>query len=277
VDVLIALKGFVFPSHFWTLAVEEHFYLVWPVLVYRLSRRTLQSISVSLFVAALALRVALVIRDVAPAAIYVLTPCRMDALALGAFLALTVRCPDGWRTPVRVARLALPALALIWFTLMYSQGGWSQYGHIPQTVGYLVTELFYGSVLVVTLSSERLAAVVSARALQFLGKYSYSLYIFHVFVILLAAPFFALGDASHYSIVFSRVARLGGGLPVPGALMLFLDGLAFIVLSIGISIGMALLSWHLLELPFLRLKRFFPYATKNAAENVLEASQAFEA
>jgi hypothetical protein len=40
---------------------------------------------------------------------------------------------------------------------------------------------------------------------------------------------------------------------------------------------MALLSWHLLELPFLRLKRFFPYATKNAAENVLEASQAFEA
>jgi len=278
VDVLIALKGFVVTGgHFWTLAVEEHFYLVWPVLVYKLSRRTLKSLSISLIVAALALRLAMVIYDVAPTAIYVLTPCRMDGLALGAFLALTVRDPNGLQTLVRLARLVLPASALIWLTLMCIQGEWSQYGIIPQTVGYLVTELFYGSVLVLTLASNRLAAVASARPLRFLGKISYALYVFHVFVVLLAAPFFALGDASHYSIVFALITRLGGELHAPGALLLLLDALVYVAVSVGVSIGIAVLSWYTLELPCLRLRCFFPYARKNAAENVLETSHAVRA
>ncbi len=66
VDVLVAWKGFLFAGHFWSLAVEEHFYLVWPVLVHRLFRRTLLSVSLALIVAPLILRAVMVVCKAAP-------------------------------------------------------------------------------------------------------------------------------------------------------------------------------------------------------------------
>jgi len=256
VDFLIALKGFQFPGHFWTLSVEEHFYLVWPLLVYKLSRRALMATSVSLMVAALVVRVAMVLANAPSTAIYVLTPCRMDGLALGAFIALALRGPDGLQTLVRLARLVLPASALLWVTLLVLQGQWSQYGPVPQTVGYLVAEMFYGSLLVFTLASSRVAAAASIRSLRFLGKISYGVYVIHVFVVFLVSPFFARGVSSNYSIVFSAATHLVGARTF-GAGMLVLDGAAYIALAVGLSVGAALLSWQILELPCLRLRRYF--------------------
>jgi peptidoglycan/LPS O-acetylase OafA/YrhL len=266
VDVLNAWQGrFVFAAHFWTLAVEEHFYLLWPILVYKLARRTLISTSLFLTVAALVLRLAMTLGGATPMAIYVLTPCRMDGLALGAFLALTLRGPNGLQTLVRLARVVLPISAAAWIAIMCVKGRWSQYGLIPQTAGYLVSEMFYGSVLVFALASSRLAAIMSARPLRFIGKISYALYVFHVFIIAWAAQFFALGATADYSIVFSLAAHLMAGRPLPVTLLLWLDALAYIVLASGLCVGAALLSWHLLELPCLRLRRLFPYARKDAA------------
>jgi peptidoglycan/LPS O-acetylase OafA/YrhL len=273
VDFLVAWKGFLFAGHFWTLAVEEHFYLVWPLLVHRLPHRKLISISLFLIAAALVLRFYLAILGFPPTAIYVLTPCRMDGLALGAFLALTVRSPDGLQTLVRLARRVLPISAILWIALMSMTGRWSQYGLIPQTAGYVVTELFYASVLVFTLASDRLAAVMSIGPLRFLGKISYALYVFHGFLFFMLARSFALGVASHYSIVFSLMRRFIGGPLVPGSLMLWLDAVVYITLAISLSAGTALLSWHILESPCLRLRRFFPYARKYEAARLSRTSR----
>jgi len=266
VDVLIAWKGFLFAGHFWSLAVEEHFYLVWPFLVYSFSRRRLVSLSLGLFVAPLILRAVMVLCHAAPTAIYVLTPCRMDGLALGAVLALTLRSPQGLQTMLRFARFALPAAGAMWFTLFVLQGGWGQYGPIQQTLGYLVTEVFYGAVLVMTLASTGLAAVMSVGPLRLLGKISYAVYVFHGFLVALCARYFALGAVSRHSIVFSLIDRLAGAPVVPGSFLLLLDAIAYLALALGLSVGMALLSWYALELPCLRLKRFFPYGKPAAAE-----------
>jgi peptidoglycan/LPS O-acetylase OafA/YrhL len=275
VDLLIAWKGFLFAGHFWTLAVEEHFYFVWPFLVHRLSHRKLIAASLFLIVVVPFLRFYLASpgSGVSPTAIYVLTPCRMDGLALGAFLALAVRRPNGLQVLVLLARIVLPISAALWIGLMYVAGRWSQYGLIPQTVGYFVTEMFYGSVLVFTLASRKLAAVVSIGPLRFLGKISYALYVFHGFVLVMVAPSFARGVASHYSIVFSLMTRLAGEPLARGPLLILLDAVGYIALGFGLSVGTALLSWHILELPCLRLRQLFPYARKDATRQLSETSR----
>jgi peptidoglycan/LPS O-acetylase OafA/YrhL len=255
VDLLIALKGFVPPGHFWTLAVEEHFYLIWPFLVYFLRPRALVFTSVGIIAGAFILRAALV-PFVNPVAIYVLTPCRMDGLAFGALIALLIRTPEGLTRLRTAARWILPVAALIWLGLMLYLRGWWQYGGLAQTIGYTVTIFFYGSFLVVAVSSTRITSILSGRALRFFGKYSYGIYVFHVFALFFFAPFFALGDFSRYSIIHAFTPDQS--FVVERRLWLLLDGLLYVVVAVGASVAMSLISWHILEEPFLRLKRYFP-------------------
>ena len=102
INVKIALEGWPkvnFIAHFWSLAVEEQFYFVWPLLVFLWRRETLVKVCVACVVVALGLRIgfAFIGQDL-PA--YVLLPSRMDALAIGGLLALLARDPRGlsvWR------------------------------------------------------------------------------------------------------------------------------------------------------------------------------------
>jgi peptidoglycan/LPS O-acetylase OafA/YrhL len=73
-------------AHLWSLSVEEQFYLIWPVIVFAISRAALIRLTIGLAVGALALRLTFVAMQVSWEAAYVLLPARMDALALGALL-----------------------------------------------------------------------------------------------------------------------------------------------------------------------------------------------
>src|SRR5467141_1688790 len=62
VNLFIALRGWwalPYISHFWSLAIEEHFYLLWPLVVFSFRRETLERICLGVIVAALALRIGL--------------------------------------------------------------------------------------------------------------------------------------------------------------------------------------------------------------------------
>src|SRR4051812_15765629 len=77
-------------THFWSLAVEEHFYLVWPALVFFLSRRAAMGVCVALIAAAIAIRTGRVLNHAEIEATYTWTFCRMDCLAIGSLLALAI-------------------------------------------------------------------------------------------------------------------------------------------------------------------------------------------
>src|SRR5262249_55951728 len=81
-------------EHFWSLAVEEHFYLIWPFVVRTLGRAALLRACVGVGVAALAFR-AFAVAKGWPFAAYMLTPARVDTMAVGAWLALAARGPGG--------------------------------------------------------------------------------------------------------------------------------------------------------------------------------------
>jgi peptidoglycan/LPS O-acetylase OafA/YrhL len=98
------------PTMFWSLAVEEQFYLLWPLVVALLDRRRLVALCIGMIVAALALRIGWHIIDPgkqAREALYVLTPARMDGLAMGALLAIGLRNESA---AARIQRWSKPLL-----------------------------------------------------------------------------------------------------------------------------------------------------------------------
>src|SRR5262249_10862920 len=84
-------------NHFWSLAVEEHFYLFWPMVIFLMARRprALIAVSLGLSLCAIAARVTGSLMGLSWFTTGLLTPFRLDGLALGAFLAVAARQPGG--------------------------------------------------------------------------------------------------------------------------------------------------------------------------------------
>ena len=135
VNVYIAKQGewsFSYLDHFWSLAVEEHFYLVWPLVVLLLAQRprTLITVSLAIALGAMLARLTGSLMGLSWWTTYVLTPFRLDGLALGAFLAVTMRQPGGLERLVRAlpcdggrGRRRLLAVTFVWTAWCPAMGG----------------------------------------------------------------------------------------------------------------------------------------------------------
>ncbi len=229
-------------SHFWSLAIEEQFYMVWPLVVFMLSRGALRNTCVVLIGLAFFIRVGLDVAGFEPHSIYTFTPSRMDTLLSGALLAILVQSPIDNEVLTRVARWLLIALAPISFAILWYGGG-NAVDHVGiYTVGYsLLCACFASMVLLGVLGppESRYTRFLRSPWLHFLGKYSYGLYVIHVIV----------------RAVLVRVV----GLPIPIGGTQLPWQLGFFLLCTAVTIVLALLSWHLMEKRFLALKKYFPY------------------
>jgi peptidoglycan/LPS O-acetylase OafA/YrhL len=224
-------------GHFWSLAIEEQFYLVWPLLVLGLAPRGLFRVCLWIAAGALLLRCALVAYGVTPWTLYVNTACRMDALALGGAGACLLRIPK-LRAALRARVDLLGVVALVVFlvgiplTHLYDRDRVS-----GETLGYSL--LAFSSATFVSwaaMSEARAVAVLAWVPLRSLGKYSYAIYVFHNLIHkLLGEPWLT--------------ASFGHEPPLP-----VIFGYALGVLLV--SYLLAWLSWQALEQPFLRLKRW---------------------
>lgn len=261
-NVLMAQGWDAMPSHtthLWSLAVEEQFYLGWPLLVYFARGRWLTRLCVGTFVGAILTRALLATQD-ASAAAYVLTPARMDTLAAGAFVAVLLRQQgaDAVRRAVRPmlwSGLALVAIALGWSTTLDGASPFAPLAFGTQTFGYPGIALVFAALVAHVVSAgpaRLLPRLLSRPTFRSLGKYSYGLYMIHVPI---------------RNIVRLLLERRGGlpvvgGSQVPAQLVVTLAGIA-------ISFGLAYLSWHLFEKQVLKPKRYFeasdpPTATEPA-------------
>jgi peptidoglycan/LPS O-acetylase OafA/YrhL len=222
-------------DHFWSLAVEEHFYLIWPAVIYCLSRQNAMRMCGLLFVAATVGRVAWLLCGGNSVAPEVFTLFRMDGLVAGAWLALAARSPGGLRPFVVPGRIVFAATTLLLIPLSI------KHARMLTLVDSLwVLECASLLVLIVTASqTTRLGRCGESSVLHWLGKYSYGLYMFGNLLIPLLSP--VLTAAGLATLLGSNAAGQ-------------LSYLVILSLATG---GTAWLSWHLFERHCLRLKRFF--------------------
>jgi peptidoglycan/LPS O-acetylase OafA/YrhL len=229
-------------GHFWSLAVEEQFYLLWPVAVFLLNRRSLMALCAACMVVAVTARFALHLAGNPPAA-FVLAPARLDALAAGAFLALLVRGPGGMSAAVRWAKPAVVAGGAGLLALFLWKRGLPAADPAVSVAGQALLAVFFTGVLALALAARpesRSGRWLAAPGLVFFGRYSYGLYVLH-------HPLLFLKPAALSFDLFPTV--LGSRLP---------GWLLFVAGGISVSVALSLLSWHLWEKPFLDLKDRIP-------------------
>ena len=219
----------------WSLAIEEQFYLIWPLLSRLCDAKTLLRWSIGCIVLSPLMRaVTFAVADYP--ATYVLTFCRFDALAAGAAVAVLYHSREHRDHMLEASkRLAAPALAVIILTLVVPFSP-----NMPQTrpwffsvFGYSGLALSFGILLMASLDTHGVIKMaLTSRILTFLGRRCYGLYLWHV---------------------------LAGGLAVAAlqqwAVGLYAHALLWLVILISLTTG----SWFLFEEPILRLKRFLPY------------------
>ncbi|QXC60893.1 acyltransferase [Aquihabitans sp. G128] len=171
-------------EHFWSLAIEEQFYLVWPLAFALVWARRSPAVRLRLAVAAFALLAvvpAVVARVWSADAAYLSTPARLAELFAGVVLAMVLQHRQ---VPAWLAWVAPAALVVfVALTVLTPSGhGWAYQGGLP-LFALLSAALVAG--LQVDGPAQRLLA---RRPLVAVGAVSYGLYVFHW-------PIFLLADA----------------------------------------------------------------------------------
>ena len=208
----------------WSVSIEEQFYLLWPLVMYGCIRR-LKAIAVMLLVAAWGMRVVLVLGGATSLWPYWgNTVARMDPIAAGALVALLLngRLPK-LANAMRVTMLMAGMLLLVACGMFLPKTG------PPALVAYPLATLAALLLLLGFLG----APWSYPRGLEYLGRISYGLYVFHILAL--------------------RLAHTYVRAEFPVAVLFSLRFLTALLLTLA----MAAISFRWLEMPFLRLKDRF--------------------
>ncbi|MGH7148987.1 MAG: acyltransferase family protein [Nitrospiraceae bacterium] len=222
----------------WSLAIEEQFYLVWPLLVQACRRHRLLWWSGGMMAVAPVMRAIMLSAADYPAT-YVFTICRLDALAAGAVVAVIFGNHKWQAEAARLCKRLAPFVSvviLMTFLIPFSPS-------LPETrpwffsvFGYSWLAISFAVLLGASLDARGpIRAVLASPLLMFLGRRCYGLYLWHVLI----AGFVT---AWLYSLQVGFIAH--------------------VLLWLGALVIVASGSWLLFEEPILRLKQFLPYVEK---------------
>lgn len=238
-NIYMSLQGtwcFGALDHFWSLAVEEHFYLIWPLVIFFCTQR--QALIAALSIAGLAAlgRVGLSVTTETGVAVDVATWFRCDALLIGSAFALLLR-GNLDRTTYRW--IACGALLI---GLLGSMPWLLQPESRLKTIPHTTFAIFFGGVVALAATSapsSRWHKIWNSRVLGMFGRYSYAMYVFQAPLIPLLAP-----------LLSAEILMQSTG-------SLLAARILYILSMTAITLALATVSWNVLEKHCLKLKKRF--------------------
>jgi len=166
----------------WSLAIEEHFYLVWPLVIWLCPPRLVAWLCTAIFVSEVFARSFARASDVAVLPIYVVTWFRLDGLVVGALLAVARRRGIMTALDRLVPAVVIAGVAgLIAVTILGGHTWW--WNRRMQQFGYSLIAVVAGAMLVGAINrpaDSLWPRMLSAGWLRAFGKYSYCLYLIHL-------------------------------------------------------------------------------------------------
>ena len=219
------------PDHFWSLAIEEHFYLFWPVLIYYLNLKRITNTILFIIILAFVTRIFLIENHYT---VFYFTFSRIDELAVGALLAIwelkgRLTSKNSKRFILLFCSILSPTLILWTFTTGLGFDA-------IQIVKFIVLSFFYFSLigLMLTINETNwFRKIFTLKPLTYTGKISYGLYVYHPLCFLLLKNYYKANS------IFTSF-----------------------ILSFAFCYLVATLSYYLFESKFLLLKKEFEYSKK---------------
>lgn len=230
------------PGHFWSLSVEEHFYLIWPVLIYFLREKSIKTSIFILLIGSFIFRIILSNQGYDP---YYFSFTNFDSLSLGALTALLERNKK-FTSSTFLKPISYFLLTTIGITAMvYIIFNGKEIHMITSLKLTLISVIYFlGISLLILLKPQNLInKVLEAKPLTFFGKISYGTYVYHIFIIQIVRDM------------------------IPTSIW-FLD----LIIVILLSTLMAFLSYNLFEIRFLKLKNNFTYSESSLKEAKIRVS-----
>ncbi|MEO8002497.1 MAG: acyltransferase [Arenimonas sp.] len=213
----------------WSLAIEEQFYLIWPLFIWALGRKGIVWMSITLLLLAPALRFAVAIYADNHWPAYFLLPCRADLLAAGSLLAvvqMTVTDTQFLKISAQAAAVAVGSAILFVATALFNDDFRTGTNSVLfNTLGYSLVMLIATGLVayLVPRNNSIFSRILKFRVFVYLGSISYVLYLVHKLVLI-------------------QVSSLG------------LSTWLYVLASFTITMLIAMCSWRFLEAPLQRYK-----------------------
>jgi peptidoglycan/LPS O-acetylase OafA/YrhL len=217
-------------SHYWSLAVQEQFYMVWPLFVLTLPRRGFLPVMLACMFFALGFRVYCIVSGVNEVTRWVTLLGCLDSFAAGAMIAYLKQAKllEKIHGFSRAVLLAIPLAAIACYflaRLMTTMPGDSAWLGMAESFD----SFFLSWLLIASLTGVKgkYARVLGWSPLVYLGRISYGVYVYHVFIIILITPFLIAQGLD----IYTRSAVL-----------------------LGVTLLFSALSWHYFEQPIIAWK-----------------------